>query len=255
MRWGSSAVEPVVGMNGIRSLRLLALPAVLTALALATGCEPKSRDLQPGMYRAVVELPGGDVPFGLDVVAGKDGIALYLVNGTERMRVPAFKAVPGELTAELAGTGNALTAQVSGDELDGKVTLADRDGGNSVLPFSAVRGQDWRFVEEPRSDNADFSGRWSYTFTDDAGHTTHGIAEFKQSFHAVSGSVRTATWTQEPLAGDADDEELSLSLFDGQQAVLYRGELDESGHLVGECWSTASGHLRYTALRNPDATL
>ena len=38
------------------------------------------------------------------------------------------------------------------------------------------------------------------------------------------------------LAGDANDEELQLSLFDGRQAVLYRGKLNERGQLVGECW-------------------
>ena len=67
--------------------------------------------------------------------------------------------------------------------------------------------------------------------------------------------MRTAGWEQRPLAGDANDEELKLSLFDGRQAVLYRGKLNDRGQLVGECWSTATGHLRYTATLNPDATL
>ncbi len=243
-----------VRIRGIRSLRLLVVPSLLAALAVATGCGPKSRDLQPGLYRAVVELPGGEVPFGLDVVADKTGIALYLVNGKERVRVPAVKAVPGQLTADLPGTDNVLTAEISGDELEGDVTLAGANGGKSVLPFSATRGQHWRFVEEPRSDNADFSGRWSLQFTDDAGTSSSGVAEFVQSFHVVTGSVRTAD-REQPLAGDANDEELSLSLFDGQQAVLYKGKLDERGELVGQCWGTASGHARYTATRNPDATL
>lgn len=232
----------------------MAVPALLAALAVVTGCGPKSRELQPGLYRAAVELPGGEVPFGLDVVADKAGIALYLVNGGERVRVLTVKAVPGQLTADLPGTGNILTAEISGDDLEGEVTLVGAGGGKLVLPFSATRGQDWRFVEEPRSDNADFSGRWSVEFTDDAGNRVPGVAELSQSFHVVSGPVRTADHVQ-PLVGDADDEELSLSLFDGQQAALYKGRLDERGALVGECWSTATGHARYTATRNPDATL
>ena len=244
----------LAGIRGAAPPRVLAVPVLLAALAVAAGCGPKSRDLQPGLYRAVVELPGGEVPFGLDVVSDKAGIALYLVNGTQRVRVPTARAVPGELTAELAGPGDLLEARISGDELKGEVTLADAGGGKTVLPFSAVRGQDWRFVEEPRSDNADFSGRWSLAFTDEAGTRTTGVAEFAQSFQVVTGSVRTADLEQ-ALAGDANDEELSLSLFDGRQAVLYKGKLDERGGLAGECWSTASGHARYTATRNPDATL
>lgn len=254
MHWVSRPDPALVRIRGIQSPRLLLVPALLAALALAAGCGPKSRDLQPGLYRAVVELPGGTVPFGIDVVAEKPGFALYLVNGEDRVRAPSVKAVPGVLTAALPGTGNVLKAGISGDELDGEIKLADAVGGKSTLPFSAKRGQDWRFVEEPRSDNADFSGRWSIEFTDDAGNTISGVAEFAQSFHAVTGSVRTADGEQ-PLAGDANDEELRLSLFDGQQAVLYKGKLNEHGELVGERWSTATGHARYIATRNPDATL
>jgi hypothetical protein len=235
--------------------RLLLTSALVTTLALGSGCGPKSRDLQPGLYRAVVELPGGEVPFGLEVVSEKSGVALYLVNGRERLPVPSAKAAPGELTAQLPGTGNRLEARISGDELEGEVTLAGPGSRTTVLDFSAVRGQRWRFVEEPRTDNADFSGRWALTFTDDAGRKVPGVAEFKQSFHTVAGSVRTAGWTQQSLGGDASDEQLELSLFDGQQAVLYRGQLNQRGDLVGECWGTATGHLRFSATLNPDATL
>jgi hypothetical protein len=235
--------------------RFFATSVLVVALSMAAGCAPRSRNLEPGLYRAVVELPGGDVPFGLDVVRGQAGIELYLVNGKERLRVPEAKAVTGRLTAQLPGTGNRLRARIRGDELEGEVTLTGTAGRRTELEFSATRGQDWRFVEEPRTDNADFSGRWAFTFTDDTGAKMQGVADFTQSFHAIAGTVRTAGWQQPPLAGDANDEELSLSLFDGRQAVLYKGKLDERGELVGECWSTAIGHLRYTATRNPDATL
>ncbi|MCJ7452933.1 MAG: hypothetical protein MUO39_10745 [Steroidobacteraceae bacterium] len=254
MHWVSRRGLAFVRSRAIPPARLLVVPALLAALAVAAGCAPKSRDLQPGLYRARVELPGGTVPFGIDVAAEKTGIALYLVNGENRVRAPSVKAVPGVLTAALPGTGNILKAGISGDELDGEITLVDADGGKLVVPFSAVRGQAWRFVEEPRSDNADFSGRWTIEFTDDAGNKVPGVADFAQSFHIVTGSVRTVD-REQPLVGDADDEELSLSFFDGQQVVLYKGKLNEHGELVGERWSTATGHARYTAIRNPDATL
>lgn len=242
-------------MRKIPRRRFLLTSALLTTLALVSACGPKGRDLQPGLYRAVVELPGGEVPFGLDVVREKAGVALYLVNGKERVRVPDAKAVPGTLTAQLPGAGNRLEARISGDELEGEVTLSGTGGGKTALAFSAERGPRWRFVEEPRTDNADFAGRWAFTFTDDAGRKLPGVAEFKQSFHTVAGLIRTAGWTQQSLTGDANDEELELSLFDGQQAVLYRAKLNERGDLVGECWSTATGHLRFTGTLNPDATL
>lgn len=254
----------------VRLAAAASLSLALLIVALA-GCKPRNHELVPGLYRAVVELPGGEVPFGLDVKRENGGFVLYFVNGDERVRVTATVDAKGRLVAELPGSGNRLEAKVSGDDLEGEVTLsgeapagaatnptggtATSDSRQTVLTFSAARGPGWRFVEEPLTDNADFSGSWNITFTDDRGSTTSGGADLAQSFHTVTGTVRTAGEAQAPLAGDAHDEELQLSLFDGTRAVLYHGKLDERGRLVGECWSTSSGHARYTAVRNPAATL
>lgn len=228
----------------------------MAAVVGTTGCGPRGRDLQPGRYRAVVELPGGEVPFGLEVARDGTGVTLDLVNGGDRVRVPALVDVTGHLTAELPGQGNRLDAKVAGDDIEGQVTLSAGPGGAPVtLTFSAARGAGWRFVETPRTDNADFAGRWAVLYSDDSGREIRGVAEFAQRFHAVAGTVRTTGWTVAGLAGDAHDDRLMLSLFDGTQAVLYRGELGPGGELVGEAWSTSTGHLRYTAVRNHDATL
>jgi hypothetical protein len=246
-----------------RTFRATALLAVV--LMTASGCGGQRHDLTPGLYRAVVRLPGGEVPFGLDVVRENGEIVLYLVNGPERIRLPEARVDRGRLEARLPGDGNRLTARVSGIELTGRVILSAGYAGPAAssarksrgikLVFAAERGPAWRFVEKPLTDNADFQGRWSVTFDGDGGRVTRGVAEFTQSFHTVTGSMQTASWKQSPLAGDARDDQLALSLFDGQRAVLYHGRLDERGELVGECWSTATGHARYRASRNPGATL
>jgi hypothetical protein len=51
--------------------------------------------LQPGIYRATLTVPGGELPFGLDVAREEKGLVLYLVNGEERVRVPAQVANDG----------------------------------------------------------------------------------------------------------------------------------------------------------------
>jgi hypothetical protein len=50
------------------ALRLIAALVVLAGLIVAvSGCGSRSRELEPGSYRAVLESPGGELPFGLDV--------------------------------------------------------------------------------------------------------------------------------------------------------------------------------------------
>jgi peroxiredoxin len=231
---------------------------LLTALALATllaGCGARSRELQPGSYRAVLELPGGALPFGLDVAQEEAGFVLTIVNGEERVRVTEVSVADGQLAATMPGFTNTLTARISGKKLKGEVALLRAGGERQLLPFAAELGPTWRFFEQPLTDNADVSGRWAVTFTSDAGQSSAGVAEFTQSFERVTGTILTPTGDHRFLAGEVHGDELRLSRFDGASAYLYHASIDEDGRLVGEYWSGMTGHQRFTAERDVDATL
>jgi len=240
----------------VRFARLAAsLAALALVVAMAGGCESRSRELQPGSYRAVLDLPGGELPFGLDVAREEGGFVLFLVNGEERVRVTDVSVADGRLTATMPGYENALTAEIRGRKLQGEVALLRAGGDRQVLPFRAESGQAWRFFEEPATDNADVAGRWAVTFTSDTGQKSPGVAEFSQAFERVTGTILTPTGDHRFLAGEMRGDEMFLSRFDGASAYLYRARVDESGDLVGEYWSGKTGHQRFHARRDPDAVL
>jgi thiol-disulfide isomerase/thioredoxin len=234
----------------VASLVLLAATVVLLA-----GCGSRSRELQPGAYRAVLETPGGDLPFGLDVASEEAGFVLYLVNGEERVRISEVTVADGVLSAIMPGFENTLSARISGKRLKGEVSLLRAGGERQVLRFEAELGQAWRFFEAPLTDNADVAGRWSVTFTDDAGATSPGVAELAQSFSYVTGTILTPTGDHRYLAGEVRGDELHLSRFDGALAYLYRARLNDRGELEGEYWSGRTSHRRFVAVRNADAVL
>jgi thiol-disulfide isomerase/thioredoxin len=223
--------------------------------ALVAGCGWLGRELQPGSYRAVLELPGGELPFGLDVAREESGLVLYLFNGAERVRVSDVSVADGELTATMPGYMNTLSARVRGRRLAGEVSLVRPGGERQVLPFAAELGPTWRFFAEPLTDNADVAGRWAVTFTGDDGTTSGGVAEFAQSFERVTGTILTPTGDHRFLAGEVHGDELRLSRFDGASALLYHARIDADGRLAGEYWSGRTGHRRFTAERNADATV
>lgn len=232
---------------------VLLLALLCAALALA-GCA-RSRELQAGSYRAVLTLPGGELPFGLEVALEPRGPVLILVNGTERIRVEEVEVADGRLTARMPGFESVLTARVAGQRLRGEVTLV-RPGGERVeLPFAATLGETWRFHAAPLTDNADVAGRWAVEFTDDDGRTGSGVAEFEQTHQEVRGTFLTPTGDHRYLAGEVYGDELALSRFDGAGAYLYRARIDDGGALVGEYWSGRTGHRRFRAERDADATL
>lgn len=222
------------------------LSLLLVTPALLTGCGSSSRELQPGAWRGVLELPGGELPFELDVSSEEGGFVLTLVNGEERVRVTEVTVTEGVLTAKMPDGANTLTARVEGDGLEGEVSLAGPGGEPRVLPFKAEHGQAWRFFEEQLTDNADVSGQWTVNYTDDAGQVTEGVAQLKQSFGIVTGTVQAPTGEQVHVAGEVRDDELYLSRFDGVAACLYRAKVNERGELAGE-YEAPLSRLRFHA--------
>lgn len=239
-----------------RIARLVApfsLPLMMAALV--AGCGSRDRGLEPGSYRAVLEVPGGELPFGLDVAQAESGWVLYLVNGDERVRVTEVTVNEGRLEARMPGYENTLTAEVRPGKLVGEVTLLRAGGERQVLPLRAESGQAWRFFAEPSTDNADVGGRWAVTFTNDQGKQSPGVAEFKQSFEQVTGTILTPTGDHRFLAGEIRGDELYLSRFDGASAFLYKARVGEDGALAGDLWSGKTSHQAFRAERAADAVL
>ncbi len=236
---------------------LAARASTLVVLLMLAACaKPGSGELQPGSYRATIEIADAKaVPFGLDVAQEEQGTVLYVSNGDERIRLDELKVGPGSLEARFAGYETVLQARVADDELTGEVLLP-RAGGKVVrLPFKATLGATWRFFPEALPQNADVAGRWRVEFTDGSGRGEPGVATFAQSFERVTGTVQLPDGDQRFLAGEVRDEELRLSRFDGGAAVLYEASLDEQGRLVGTSWSDHGGARRFVATRDPDASI
>jgi peroxiredoxin len=232
-------------------------PGMALALLTLPACSRHdSRELQPGSYRATVQLPGDkQVPFGLDVAQEQSATVLYVINGAERVRLDDVQVADGQLRARFPGYETTLTAEIEGGELTGTVSLVHAGGKLTQLPFAAELGPTWRFHPEPLPDNADFAGRWDVTLTDAAGRQSPGVAVFDQRFEQVTGTMQLPDGDQRYLAGEARDETLQLSRFDGGAVVLYEAQLDANGNLRGSTWSDRDGEQQLSAKRNPDATI
>ncbi len=144
-------------------------------------------------YRATLQLPGGEAPFGLEVAEENKRFVLYLVNAAERTRVDNVTLADGELTAVFPGYENSLKARMYGDRLEGNVTLIKDQSKEQVIPFKAqLQGKNdaaYRFYKEPLTDNADLAGRWDMTLTGDDGKSGAAVAIFEQQHDRITGTV------------------------------------------------------------------
>lgn len=233
-------------------IRTRALTWVYVVVWTLCGCSRVDAPV-PGTYRAVLELPGGETPFGLDVAQEADKPVLYLLNGTERTRVTDVTLDDGELTARFPGYENYLRARLYRDRMEGTVVLIKTGSKEQVIPFRAQRGEQWRFFEQPATDNADIAGRWEMTFVDDEGGKTAAVAEFTQTHDRIVGTVLTPTGDHRYLEGQVRGEEVRLSTFAGGLAYLYALRVNDKGELTGEYWQGLASNAKVTARRNLDA--
>ena len=198
---------------------------LLIAVGIAA-CNPRVDAPQLGMYRAVLRLPGGDAPFGLEVAQEQQQYVLYLINGAERTRVSNVQVADGELLAAFPGYENSLRAKMHRKGLEGSVTLIKAGGKEQVIPFTATLGETYRFYAEAATDNADVAGTWEATFTNEKGETSQAILLLEQQHDRVTGSVMTPTGDHRFLEGQMRGDELQLSTFAGGLAYLYKLKVD-----------------------------
>lgn len=236
---------------------------IILSVAILGGCGSKPGDaaqadgpIALGDYRATLTLPGGELPFGLEVARDGGRHALYLENGTERLKVPEVAIEGDTLTARMPGFENHLTAKIDGSRLTGTLVLVKRGGKEQRVPFAARHGVDYRFFDSAAAERADLSGRWAVTFAGEPGDApSPGVAEFRQEKDIVTGTILTPTGDHRYLAGQVRGNELYLSTFDGAHAYLYVARLTPGGELRGTFWSGLAWREDFVAKRNEAASL
>lgn len=235
--------------------RSFAACLMVVVLVAVTACSTHSHELTLGIYRAVLDLPGGEAPVLLEVAKEQNRFVLYLTNGSERTRVSDVQVAEGKLHAVFPGYENSLEARIRRDALEGSVTLIKNAGVRQTIPFHARLGDDYRFFKEPASDNADVAGRWEVQFTDDTGKTSNGVALIEQQHDRVTGTVMTPTGDHRFLDGQVRGDDVWLSTFAGGLAYLYKVRINAHGDLEGDYWQGMKSHEKLIAKRNADAEL
>lgn len=239
-------------MNAFTYVRVVALCAVGVLLL---SCSPRVSELSEGSYRAILKLPGGDAPFGLQVAREGNAYVLALLNGGERTEVRNVRVDQGELRATFPGYENHLRADVLDDALRGEVTLIKAGGKEQVIPFEAILGEAPRFWSDVQAPTTDVTGRWALVLTDAEGETTAAVALLDQQQNRVTGTVMTPTGDHRYLEGQISGSELKLSAFSGGLAYLYHLRLAGQATLQGEYWQGLTWHEKISGQRNDEATL
>jgi thiol-disulfide isomerase/thioredoxin len=235
--------------------KLAIIPVVLFLLA---SCAAPPKDLRDVEWRAWLDSPGGELPFGLELRETGAGLEAFLLNGTERIPVSGVEREGAVLTLDIEQYDSRIEATFGADghSLDGRWEKTGVGGAQNGLDFHAVRGDLPRFERSAEPDPGTLvavGGRWTVDF-EQSDAPAVGIFETKAD-GTVQGTFLTTTGDYRYLAGSLDADRLRLSCFDGAHAFLFDARLKDDGTLAGDFWSRDSWHERWTARKDPAAAL
>lgn len=209
-----------------------------------------------GTWRAVLDSPGGELPFTLRFTDGAEGPVAEILNGDEETPTSRVEQNGSQVIIHIEWYDSEITADLDGDRMTGTWRRTNPgEGNNSTLPFTATRGSDERFVQASAElvGTADatavesVSGDWAVEFVEEDGSTEPARGEFTQEGSRVTGTFLTPTGDYRFLEGIFEQGLLRLSTFDGAHAFLFVARVQPDGTLAGDFWSRDTYHATWTA--------
>ncbi len=203
-----------------------------------------------GMWRAWLDSPGGQLPFGLEFKMDRGTRRAWIINGPERIPIPIVSVDRGHIALEIDYYDSKLTAALSDDgkRMDGIWRRKSAGDTWSELDFHAIAGKALRFpaVEDAAGTHRSVSinGHWRVKFSKSADEAV-GVFQARPDLTAT-GTFMTTTGDYRFLAGTFDGTHLNLSCFDGAHAFLFKAEYTPEGTLAGDFWSRDTWHETWT---------
>jgi len=232
---------------------------VLPCVMILAGCaNPTTDRLAEGEWRAWLDSPGGELPFGLEISQDGAETEVVIINGSERIRIPRVETDGAKLLLGIDHYDSTIVATVTegGKRMSGRWNKTTGPEETSGLRFQAVAGRQERFssdVNSSSSQGGSIDGRWTVDFSDSDDPAVGIFSSLPNG--DVEGTFLTTTGDYRFLAGQFDGRRLRLSCFDGAHAFLFDARLQPDGTLAGDFWSRDSWHETWTARRDPGADL
>jgi thiol-disulfide isomerase/thioredoxin len=170
-----------------------------------------------GSWRAVLDLAGGPLRFGLQIDRAAVEWQGKLCNGTD-CRPIDVRLVGDSVVLDIADYAATVTAALRGDSLVG----AYRNVGNRgprTIPFRAERGR-WPISTAPKA----LVGRWDATYLLDYG-TSPRVFELRNGPLGLEGTIISNTGDYGHFSGSAAADSFALAHFDGSYVYLLTGKL------------------------------
>jgi thiol-disulfide isomerase/thioredoxin len=187
---------------------------VLLQLAVTVAATPSPA----GPWKAVLDLAGGMLPFGVRITAKGAALQGSLCNGPSCHPFSYVHVEGDSVILEIADYAATLKASFRSDSLIGYYHNVGSNGPRTI-PFRAARGQ-WPITKAPGR----LLGLWDATYYQDLG-TSPRIFNFRNTPSGFEGTIISSTSDYGPFVGAVVGDSFAIGLFDGSFVYLLTGKL------------------------------
>lgn len=228
----------------------------MTWLSLCTVPAHAQRALQQGpWFGNLLRADGQVIRFHFDVRVENKKPVIYIINGSERLRIDQLRYTNDSVFFEMPVFESAFRARrVSPQRWEG-VWTKGTPTKPQVMPFIAELQAVVQSMA-PQPAVADVSGRWAVRFTEANELSAPAIGEWQQKGNTLRGTFLTPTGDYRYLSGVVDGDSLRLSAFDGVHAFVFTAHIDNAQRVSGGTFYSGPTHKEpWEAVKNEHATL
>ena len=223
---------------------------------LVGSCSKNNEELYLGAWRGEFFLEDKIVPFNFEVAkSDKARPRVFLINGNERAQLDSIYYRADSVVINIDIYDALLVGRVENDVVKG--FFRKNQSGKQGIPFTAKRGDTFRFDVQDPSSAKQIGGKWSVQLIsekDGKETSRYTVGLFDQKDDKVTGTILTTTGDYRFLEGVVDGSELKLSAFSGSNPTLIEAQLTDSLHLTGE-FISPGGKVKLVAVKSDTASL
>lgn len=222
----------------------------------STSVFSQKQKLKKGAWISEMQLSESDIlPFNLLIHKEKRKYKFTVVNGSEEIVLDDLEFKNDSLHAHFPYFNSELKFSIKNKKRFSGYWYNYNKGVNYKIPFTAFRSKSQRFRAVTKNqESVDFDGRWEVTFEPYTTSSYPAVGIFKQQGNSLEGTYLTETGDYRFLDGNATNDSLYLSCFDGSHAFLFKaGYTNDTLH--GEFLSGNHWQCEWNAKRNDTITL
>lgn len=212
--------------------------------------------LKPGTWRGVLTLSEKRnelvLPFNFEVKYFHEFLSIDIINAEEKIAVTEIMVSGDSINFKMPVFDSEFRTVLKNDTLRGLWINNSKKEKNKIA-FEAYYNDKRRFVTSAKP-GVDFSGRYEVTFNPKTADEYKSVGVFKQNGNRIAGTFLTETGDYRYLEGAVQNNDMSLSCFDGAHAFLFfasskikKGKADS---ISGKVFYGISGTEDWTATRN-----